>query len=109
MLHIIFFKEVESGNESAPEQLSRENSATEFVRADDQVQTPSTSMGEQNQYKVYFYDPKESFENTSVPNNLGNCIPSHSQSYDNSKREDVSGYIMIGKNTVALSSLLKKI
>lgn len=54
-------------------------------------------MGEQNQYKVYFYDPKESIENSSVSNNLGNCIPSQNQSYINCKRGDVSGYIMIGK------------
>ena len=54
-------------------------------------------MGEQNQYKVYFYDPKESIENSSVSNNLGNCIPSQNQSYFTCKRGDVSGYIMIGK------------
>ena len=93
----LYFQEVESGNESAPEQLSRENSATEFGRGEDQVQKPSTSMEEHNQYKVYFYDPKESFENSSISSgNLRSCIPSQSQPYITCKRGDVSGYIMIG-------------
>ena len=56
-------------------------------------------MEEQNQYKVYFYDPKESYENSSVSTNPGNFVPSNTLPCNNFKRGDVSGYIMIGKIT----------
>ena len=98
MNYILQFQEVESGNESAPEQLSRENSAIDFSHTHDQTQKTSTSRDSDNQYKVYFYDPKES-SSDNIPNStgaIGDTISSHAFPQTACKRGDVSGYIMIG-------------
>ena len=88
---------MESGNESAPEQLSRENSAIEFSHSEGQAQKCSVSIDADNQYKVYFYDPKESSSEstvhcTGVTDNSTNAHFAQASC----KRGDVSGYIMIG-------------
>jgi hypothetical protein len=59
-------QEVESGNESAPEQLSRENSAIEFSHTESQPQKSSVTIDADNQYKVYFYDPWESSSESTL-------------------------------------------
>ena len=89
--------ETESGNESAPEQLSRENSATDFPHSIPNHRQPlhgqmgrkdlgpSTGSLQQqkgnsqnlaaaaaeNQYQVYFYDPKESSASSTTTGNNG--------------------------------------
>ena len=92
---------MESGNESAPEQLSRENSAIGFSHKNDQTQKTSAVMESDNQYKVYFYDTKDSSENISsstgaIPNS--ECI--QGIPLDTGKVGDVSGFITIGKSSL---------
>ena len=102
----MLFQEVESGNESAPEQLSRENSASEFSHTYEvqpgQIKKISTSKVSDNQYQVYFYDPKESSSRNMSTSTEGTASANLHRVFPQTpcKGGDVSGYIMIGKYKV---------
>ena len=101
------YQEAESGNESAPEQLSRENSATEFLHSLDGQQVKSKKILEsnalENQYQVYFYDPKESASShisATADHFAANQNISMVSRQPACKNGDVTGYIIIGGNKV---------
>ena len=84
--------------------MSRENSATELLHSLDGQQIKAKKILEanalENQYQVYFYDPKESASNhmsATADHLAANAnIPTVSRQ-PTGKNGDVTGYIVIGK------------